>query len=77
MTTLRLRHEGNTGYAADQIDGEWTLGALLDAVQAAIDEHGEDARIVTYQTNNGYGAQYGNLPFDDLFTTDDDDEEEW
>lgn len=54
-----LRHEGNLGYGSDQIETNMTLNELLEAVQDAIAEWGEDAIVVTHQTNNRYGANYG------------------
>ena len=58
---IRINFNGNQGYAADQIDDPATLGELLEAIQEAIEEHGEDAEVVAYQTNNPLGAAYGNL----------------
>lgn len=76
--TVLFRHEGNLGYGADQVRANMTLGELLEAVQEAIVEWGEDANVVTYQTNNRYGANYGSLSGYDLFAAanNDDDEED-
>ncbi|WAB10112.1 hypothetical protein SEA_GRAVAILLIA_2 [Mycobacterium phage Gravaillia] len=71
-----LNHTGNRGYGADQVTGIITLADLRAAVDEAIEEWGEDAEVVTYQTNNGRGANYGTL--DDaaeLFTAAEDDDD--
>lgn len=60
-TKVLLRAESNLGYGADQVDSGMTLGALLEAVQTAVDEWGEDAEVVLFQTNNRYGANFGKL----------------
>lgn len=50
----------NEGYSPDQVRTTLTLGELLEQVQYAIQDYGEDAVIVT---DNGqrYGAQWGSL----------------
>lgn len=58
---LKLSVQSNAAYSPDQIIEEgrgMRLADLLDAVQYAIDEHGEDAEVVL---DNGqrYGAQFG------------------
>jgi hypothetical protein len=58
MAKLLMHYSGNLGYAADQVHGQ-TLGEILEAVQLAIDEYGEDAEVVLYQGNNYRGANYG------------------
>lgn len=58
---ISLNVESNLGYAADQIDRTITLADLLEQVQEAIVEWGEDAEVVLYQMNNQYGASYGRL----------------
>lgn len=63
-----LNAEGNLGYGSDQIDGSMTLGCLLEAVQNAIIDWGEDAEVVLHQTNNGYGANFGRLSQWEVFT---------
>lgn len=68
-----IGHQGNLGYAPDQIDTSFTLGDLLEAVQEAVEEWGEDAIVVTHQTNNGRGANYGSLYVPALFSPDDED----
>lgn len=75
-TKVLLHHEGNRGYGADQIETEMTLEALLEAVQTAIDEWGPQATVVTYQTNNQYGANYGSLSPWTTFSNPDADEDE-
>lgn len=65
---LALSHNANQGYGPDQVKG-MTLRDLLTAVQEAIDEHGEDAEIVTKDNGNRYGANWGTLDsYGDLFT---------
>ncbi|QDF16017.1 hypothetical protein H3N89_gp52 [Microbacterium phage MonChoix] len=58
--TVLLGVNDNEGYAPDQIRTEVTLADLLAAVQDAITEHGEDAKVVV---SNGqrYGAGFGSL----------------
>ena len=48
----------NQGYGPDQVEG-LTLADLRELVNEAIDEHGEDAEVVTYDSGNRYGAKYG------------------
>lgn len=87
--TVRMHHEGNLGYAADQVDtffwddgnghhfdGSMTLAELLEAVQEAITEWGPEATVVAYQRNNGYGANYGALAQYGLFDQADSEDEE-
>lgn len=62
-----LNVESNLGYGADQVRG-MTLGELLEAVQTAVDEWGEDTEVVLHQTNNRYGANYGTISQWDTFT---------
>lgn len=62
-----LNVESNLGYGADQVQG-MTLGELLEAVQTAVDEWGEDTEVVLHQTNNRYGANYGTISQWDTFT---------
>lgn len=59
--TVKLQHTGNQGYAPSQIRTRMTLGDLLSQLEEAIEEFGEDAVLVTYQTNNRYGASWGKL----------------
>ncbi|UVG34621.1 hypothetical protein SEA_CHEETO1_56 [Microbacterium phage Cheeto1] len=67
---ITLNASTNAGYSADQVlDRTITLGDLLEQVQQAIEDHGEDTKIIL---NDGqrYGANYGYLsPWSDLFTT--------
>ena len=74
---ISLSVEGNLAYGAAQIENPLTLSDLLEQVQEAIDEWGEDAEVVLYQSNNGRGANYGRLAAYDLFDiTDTYDEDE-
>lgn len=73
---LRMNHSGNRGYGADQVTGI-SLADLLEQVQDAIIEWGEDAEVVTFQTNNGHGANFGVLHTGhDLFEADESEEED-
>lgn len=65
--TLNIR--SNEGYSADQvIDKTITLGALLEALQEAIEEHGEDTPVILNEGQR-YGANYGFLSqYEELFT---------
>lgn len=60
MSKLLMHFSGNLGYGPDQVTGT-TLGELLEAIQDAVDEYGEDAEVVLCQGNNGRGANYGRL----------------
>lgn len=78
MATVKMNVEGNLGYAADQVESRVTLADLLEQVQDAIEEWGEDATVVLHQVNNRYGANYGKLNRWDLFEgieSDEDDED--
>ena len=73
---VKLNHQGNLGYSADQIESRLTLAELLEQVQDAILEWGEDAEVVTLQTNNGRGANFGRLNGGyGMFEADDDEED--
>ena len=65
---VRLNLQGNLAFAAADVPGSgMTLGELLGDLQDAIDRYGEDAVVVTMQTNNERGAQWGRIsynPFD-------------
>lgn len=76
---IKMNVEGNLGYGPDQIESSISLGNLLEQVEQAIEEWGEDAEVVLHQQNNRYGANYGSLAegFDLFQSADDDDEEEW
>ena len=56
--TVLIPVSSNMGYAPDQIDTPVTLGSLLEALQEAIENYGEDAKVVL---SNGqrYGAGFG------------------
>lgn len=73
--TIVMRYQGNLGYGADQIDNHSiTLGEMLEAIQEAIAEYGDDAKVVTYQTNNrgaNYGSLYGAMELFELADGDD------
>ena len=58
---ISLNVESNLGYGPDQIQTSVSLADLLEQVQEAIVEWGEDAEVVVYQINNRYGASYGQL----------------
>lgn len=58
---ITMNIHANRGYSAEQIDGAMRLGDILAAVEEAITEWGEDALVVTHDTDNRYGANYGAL----------------
>lgn len=68
----------NEGYSPDQVNG-MSLADLLEQVQYAIDEFGEDAEVVL---SNGqrYGAGFGRIATggggDSIFYSADEDEED-
>lgn len=58
--TVQIAINDNEGYAADQIRTHITLKDMLESIQDAIEEFGEDATVVL---DNGqrYGASYGSF----------------
>lgn len=58
MTTVQIHIIDNLGYGPEQVKTSVTLGGILEAIEDAIAEFGEDARVVL---NNGqrYGATFG------------------
>ncbi|AZV01759.1 hypothetical protein HOV00_gp40 [Microbacterium phage Schubert] len=58
--TVILPISDNQGYSPEQVSTQVTLGGLLEAIQIAIEEFGEDATVVL---SNGqqYGAGYGKI----------------
>ena len=63
-TTARrvvLAVDNNQGYAADQVETRMTLGDLLATIEQAVADFGEDALVVTRDTGNRYGANWGRL----------------
>lgn len=74
---IKMNVEGNLGYGADQIERPMSLGDLLEAVQEAVDEWGEDAEVVLHQQNNQYGANYGRIVQWGAFEGDDEEGEDW
>lgn len=52
----QLKVEGSMGYGADQVNSI-TVGELIEVLR----ELDENAELVTYDTNNAYGAQFGQL----------------
>ncbi|QNL31060.1 hypothetical protein SEA_KAUALA_48 [Microbacterium phage Kauala] len=58
--TVLLGVNDNQGYAPDQINTDVTLASLLEAVQDAIEQFGEDAKVVV-ANGQRYGAGFGSL----------------
>lgn len=56
---LLLDVSPNNGYGPDQVEQKLTLAQLLEAVENAISEYGEDAEIITHDVTNSRGAKYG------------------
>jgi len=71
-----LRISNNQGYAADQVTNGVTLGDLLEQIQDAVDQYGDDTLVVTKDFGNRYGANWGSLPRFDGVTLNGDDEDE-
>lgn len=61
MANIKMNFKGNVGYGPNQVDTKISLAHLLEQVQDAIEQWGEDTTVVLYQTNNGRGANYGSL----------------
>lgn len=57
---LALNVSANQGYSPDQVKAT-TLGELLEEIEEAIEEYGEDAEFVLRDANNRRGASYGVL----------------
>ena len=70
---INLNIDSNLGYSADQIERPMNLGDLLEAVEVAIVEWGEDAEVVIHQMNNRYGANFGKIADYDVFEASDDE----
>lgn len=77
--TLTLNINAARGYSADQIikdGGALTLADLLEAVQDAIEQYGEDAMVVTKDPDNvRYGAGYGMVIGHEMFAAVDEEGE--
>ncbi|AVJ49946.1 hypothetical protein FDJ43_gp48 [Microbacterium phage Koji] len=58
--TVLLGVNDNQGYSPDQINTSVTLADLLEAVQQAILDYGEDAKVVV-ANGQRYGAGFGSL----------------
>lgn len=86
-THVILAVSNNTGYCAKGATDHtstMTLRDLIDALEAAADEHGDDALVVTHDSGNRYGANFGcidiyadtiTLPEDEDEDSDDEDDE--
>jgi deoxyxylulose-5-phosphate synthase len=57
--TVIIGVNGNQGYAPDQINTRMTLGAMIEELQEAAEQFGEDALVVTADNQNRYGANFG------------------
>ena len=69
MATIAMAINSNVGYTAAQARNDLTLRDLLTAVEEAIEQYGDGARIVTADDGNRYGANWGNIDqWRDLFT---------
>ena len=67
-TTVKMAITPNAGYSADQAENDITLGALLESVQEAIERFGEEAKVVTADSGNMYGASWGHISqWEDMF----------
>lgn len=78
-TRVLLNISENQGYAPDQINTDFTLGQLLEAVESAIETHGAEA-VIVLSNGQRYGAGYGSIVdpgFGDLFHQADDEDGEW
>lgn len=81
MTNVVMTIEDRQGYspsqAVEHAGQAMTLGTLLALVEEAIEEHGEDAAVVT-DNGDRYGARFGVVDtYRDTFVVIDEDEEEW
>lgn len=64
------------GYAPDQVEDTVTLGELLEAIEAEIEQHGADAKVILH-AGGGYGANYGGISrHGDIFQIDEDEDED-
>lgn len=72
-----LHVNAHGGYAPDQITDTITLRELIEALEQAAADHGEDARVVLHDGGNRYGANYGGISrWNDVVTGPWDDEQE-
>jgi hypothetical protein len=77
MDAVLLNIQASQGYAADQVaDDSITLQDLLEAVEQAIADHGESAKVVLKEGGR-YGALFGNISqWSDVFSPVEDTDEE-
>lgn len=61
MTIVQMSIQPHQGYGADQIETETTLGKFIEHLQEAAQEWGEDAKLITVDFSNRYGASYGGI----------------
>ena len=59
-TRVTLPIDDNQGYGPEQIDTIVTLRDMLEGIQEAIEEFGEDA-VVVLDNGQRYGARYGRV----------------
>jgi hypothetical protein len=77
QTTVALGVAPHRAYGASDVETQMTLGDLMRALEEAVSEYGEDARLVTRDDSNAYGAAWGHLDsWGDLFRAVGSDEEE-
>jgi len=76
QTIAILSLNNNQGYAANQATNGMTLADLLELVEYAIEDHGEDAKIVTRDTGNRRGANWGSITLHSEIEASDDDKDD-
>ncbi|AVJ51045.1 hypothetical protein FDJ44_gp54 [Microbacterium phage Pikmin] len=58
--TIAINISDNQGYSSDQVETSVTLGSILESIQEAIEEYGEDTKVVLYNGQR-YGATFGKI----------------
>ena len=58
QTRILLAINDNTAYSASDVTETMTLRELIDALEEATEDHGEDA-LVVLDNGQRYGARYG------------------
>jgi anti-sigma regulatory factor (Ser/Thr protein kinase) len=68
-TIVVLALDDRQGYTAEQVERTMTLWDLQRQLTEAIEKFGPDAKVVTFDESNRYGAGFGGIdPYADTFT---------
>lgn len=77
--TVIISVNSNAGYASDQAENGVTLADLAEMISCAISEFGPNAQVVTEDSGNRYGANWGNInTLEEIKSVcQDDEEDDW